>query len=817
MTSHDLPPPPYSETDIYSHSGHSPLIRNSSPAAGDDDASIAASSSHSNIIYTPPETPRGSTHSFGSRGDDENDHITDSSAQAYFESRPAPRTSPFSTSPEDPLLVSIIVPDGATPQALPYPAWAATHDTTPRDWQTFVNYLLPDHAARSNEHLVARKLDAEANGDALSSSPSGRDMAHAQLRHLNVGADASNWSHRRQNVQDTIHAWNAGFFGPRGVEVQLGVAPASATITPEPGMRIPGAWEEPSESWQSTPGGTAPATGNESQQGHQQQSEQQTRNANANIRRSRWNPFEISGNRVRIGPLAIDGDRVTIGNSFQADSRGVRWNGQSIGGGGGSFAGLTGIGTRPDHTNDPSHREERRGRGFGCGRGGLPGNFSPFGFEHIHQPHGFGAQSHHHTHAHNWNPQNQQHHHYQDPIPQGGRRHRSRSASSVSSSSSIPSSNSESDSSIGSLPDWDDLNDAQLPVVRQSVAAWLAHPEQPITRGMLKAAKANIKAAKRGPPSSSAQPAVSSDVLRHDIRVLLQQFKGLKAQQRGLRQAERQKRRAERKAERTVHRAERKVRRTVRRAERREQKTLGRELRRAEKDIDRTVRRSGGCDRPGRPCRPCFPAMQAVPPMPHMPNMPAMPVPPRPHIPGPRPVLGPGRSGGPGFFGGRDGPFTGGDDRRGTFAGRRDAQRQHTTPGTIPGAWPPPPFSPANPAQQQQQHANEGAFTPAPSRTAKYEEADRLEAKLVCRADELRKLQEQVEREQIEAAKRGDGDRKDQQRGGSKREDKSKSVAQTTAETLEGEVDQLGRDIERLRFEADEEFARALAEEERRG
>ena len=63
------------------------------------------------------------------------------------------------------------------PSKIPYPYWAVTRDVTEQDWQTFLNYLIPDHAARANANLADRKSQAGADPSLVNSldSKAGRD------------------------------------------------------------------------------------------------------------------------------------------------------------------------------------------------------------------------------------------------------------------------------------------------------------------------------------------------------------------------------------------------------------------------------------------------------------------------------------------------------------------------------------------------------------------------------------------------------------------------------------------------------------------
>ncbi|OTA70333.1 hypothetical protein K449DRAFT_393336 [Hypoxylon sp. EC38] len=779
----DTPPPPYSETDIYSRSGRAPGART---GPNDDDASIDASSSQSTTIYTPPETPRESHHSF-SGGDD---HHTVASAHSYFESRPtlAKRASGHN------LVISLAIAEDASPDDFPYPDWANAHDTTEQDWQTFLNYLLPDHASRANSQILERKLRAEKD---TQSSTTEKSVAEAQLEQIKSSSDSP--SQPLRDIDAMIHEWNDGFFGPRGITIQRAQAPASQ--------------HPPTADPQSEP---------------QTQSQEQAA-------RSRWNPFRpftANSRALRIGRLTIDGDHVSFGDSFEVDRNGVRWNNSS--------------------TEDPRFM-------FDNGvRGDIPRGPGPFGGfqegrgrsfdEGIRRGRGRPLW----TAGHN-------HHHY------GPRDH---SANSHSSSSSE--SDSGSDSSIGSLPDWDDLKDNQLPVTKQSISAWLAHPEQPVTREMLKAARSNIKAAKNAPlPANDPAWDVSREAMRQEVRALLARFKELKREQKKSLKAIKKERRAVKR--------ERKERR---RAEKRERRTHERDFRQAERENRRHARRGG----PFHSFSPASAgsAANVIPPRlhptPHIPNVPSA-----PGAPG---FFGPNHFGGPGFFGGgmRGGPFGGNrpweaharlarrqaelarahgleqaelarSEAESTRAhaqshaeavrleARRTAEASRAHADSVRALA----LSQADRARADAQRTAESARAQAAAATAaamwtsgassyasvyaqpepqstgttpavssgngngngndnrnKYETADALEAQIVAKATTLLTLRDTIEREQIEAARRGQGDDKG----------KSKTQAQQEAEDLEREIENLGRDVERLRLEADEELARKMAEEE---
>lgn len=744
----DIPPPPYSETDIYSRSGRAPGART---GPNDDDASVDASSSRSTTIYTPPETPRESHHNFSSS----DDHHTVASAHSYFESRPTLNTRASGHN----LVISLAIAEDASPDDFPYPGWASAHDTTEQDWQTFLNYLLPDHASRANSQILERKLRAEKDAQ---SSTTEKSVAEAQLEQIKSSSDSP--SQPLRDIDAMIHEWNDGFFGPRGVTIQRAQTPASQHL--------------PTRDPRSEP---------------QTQSQEQAA-------RSRWNPFRpfaANSRGLRIGRLTIDGDRVSFGDSFEVDRNGVRWNSSSTD----DPRFMLDNGARGNIPRGPGPFDgfqEGRGRyfddqGIGRGRGGR----------------WRGGHNHHHC---------------------GPRDHSPNSHSSSSSAS-----DSGSDSSIGSLPEWDDLKDNQLPVTKQSISAWLAHPEQPVTREMLKAARSNIKAAKKAPPPVN-DPAwdVSREAMRQEVRALLARFKELKREQKKSLKAMKRERRAVKR--------ERKERR---RAEKRERRTHERDFRQAERENRRHARRGGPFD-PFNPAS-ASPGVHGVSiphhPTPHIPNVPG--------VPGAPGFFGHNHFGGPGFFGGgmRGGPFGGNRPweahaqhalRQAELArahgleqaeaARLEARRTADASRALAQAQ-------ADRARADAQRTAESALAQAAAATAaatrssgpssyasvyaqpqstgttlgtgssngnKYETADALEAQIVAKANVLLTLRDTIEQEQIEAARHGQGDDKG----------KSKTQAQQEAEALEREIENLGRDVERLRLEADEELARKMAEEE---
>ncbi|KAI1303269.1 hypothetical protein F5Y03DRAFT_188426 [Xylaria venustula] len=754
----DVPPPPYSETDIYSHSHGS---RSQQLHGADDDVSIAPSSSHSNIIDTPPESPHDAQ--FNSAGPGSNSQHITASAQDYFDSRPPNRR------PGPNITIVVEVTPDAVPSDFPLPHWAADHDVSEQDWQTFINYLIPGHAARTNSHIIDRKLRAE--GDATSSSVDD-GVARAQLTPLKSSPSVSV---SPQNTEAVTREWNQGFFEPRGVTIHSvsPIGPPAASETQERGTSR-----------------ASPADPEHGQSPPPQQSNSWWRQQPGSWWRNPSGFIDGNNGSLRLGPLHIEGDRVALGSRFEADRNGVRWRGQpnthplfeaSSGG--------VRWGEQPSpHPHPPGHQTGTWAGLFGATRGR--------GREH---GRGYGR----------------------------GRRDHSRSSTSSSSSSS----SSDSDSSIGSLPDYHDLKDVQLPITKHAVQDWLSHPEQPITKAMLKQAGAEIKAAKNVPPPPY-DPSWdrSREALRREVKDLLQQFKALKRQQKAARRRSRKEARQQKRASRRERREHRRSERHDRRAYDHESRRAERASRRAERDAERYTRRSR--------------AQPMTPPVP-------------PSVPGDAPAPSfaafPGRFAGPmgrgGFLGHRPSPPTGfGGFRRGgggggvfgDFRGGRGRARGLESHHGIIDRANRAAAEAVSAAEQQRvaalmmaeqqraaavlaagEHRRAAAAVAEESRrgAAKVaEESRRMAAEAVVRAAvesklaQARALESQIEvlEARIAAAeeKMARGDKKSEKRDGDAHRDRE------AVEQLEDEMELLCQKVETLRFEADEEMAKGLAEGE---
>ncbi len=740
----DGPPPPYSETDIHSRS-HG--LRNNHPSGADDDVSIAPSSSHSNIIDTPPESPHDAHCSFAGPS---SDHNITASAQDYFDSRP-PNQPPGPN-----ITVVVEITPTAAPSDFPYPDWALDRDVSDQDWQTFINYLIPGHAARTNSHIIDRKL--RVAGDAQFSTHD--SITRAQLTPLKSSTSVSV---SPQNLDTVTREWNQGFFEPRGVTIRL----KSPT---EPAVE--------SETQQRGPSRANPAGAEQGQSQPQQPS-------------SWWSsPFAfVDGNNgsLRLGPLYIEGDRVAIGSRFEVDRNGVRWRGQP----------------NAPPLFEASSRDVRWGEQPGPG----PAHAHPFGHQGGPWAGPFGERR----------GRGREHWH--------GHRQRDHSRSSTSTSRSSLSSN--SDSSIGSLPDWDDLKDVQLPVTKHSVQAWLSHPDQPITKDMVKQAQVEIKAAKKVPPPPH-DPSWdrARETLRHEVKDLLQQFKVLKRQQKAARRKARKEVRQQKRAARQERRERRRAERHDRRTHDHESRRADRATRRAERDAERHARR--------------YRHHHIVSPGPPVPGVASTPPPPPPPAPPAFPAFAGGFGGffGRGSFGPRHPPPSGFGFRRGSgeyrgpgrggqgwepshgvaeranrvvaeaaSVAKKDfektlAHADRTRESALSLAAEPRRAAAAVAAEESRRAATQAVSRAAVG--AKLAEARALESKLAAKAGQVQALEVRI----ADAEKRMRGEKKSEKdRGADTRVHDLEAVEQ-----LEGEMELLARKVDTLRLEADEEFARGFAE-----
>ena len=501
-----VPPPPYSETDIYSNAPASPHILTPTTSQADDSSQgrrlHSTASSVENAILTP-------TASVG----DELDIASSTSAAAYFDSRPAPGSFTGQST-----VYRISVTLTTEPQDLRYPEEWRAKGITEQDWATFVNYLLPDHAVGINNDVAERKLRAEMPDEQLDRLSIGREIKSrdgmteidAQLGQLRR-PPSSRTVERANRIEATISEWNDGFFEPRGIHiaiVNLDIEMAAGDERrPMPGSFIPYGHEigesENRRDQRSFFGRLRSSQGMDSNSRGFRLGSISANNEGFRIGRG----LVADNTGFRLGSISANNEGFRIGNGLVADNNGFRLGNMFVANHNGvRFGG--------------SRALEIDGNGISLGRRSLGrGGAGLHDREILHDRHGHRGRSNVH-----------------------GRhgRHSTRRERSSSTSSSSSSSSSASDASVGSLPDYDDLKDQQLPVAKKFLVEWRNHPEQPITREGVQRMRQDIKEAKRG---SSKQLDQDLKVLKREVRELLKQFKeGKKAQKKQKREAKRERR-----------------------------------------------------------------------------------------------------------------------------------------------------------------------------------------------------------------------------------------------------------------------------------
>ncbi|KAJ9157150.1 hypothetical protein NKR19_g3818 [Coniochaeta hoffmannii] len=816
------PPPPYTETDIFSVSGGARSHR----------ASSSAASAHSDdaIVLTPPETPASTYQPHFAAPNPEGDSLTTSSAQAYFESRPAPL---IRLDPEESLIHEVSVSRDSRQADFPYqPEWAA-RDVGVQDWQTFVNHLIPHHAERSGPAAaVDEKLRTEGGSHVDDDDARSQTLDNESMHE--PAAETEKEPEWRLNATATVAEWNDGFFAPRGITIFLHLSPPPAGGAAATEPHVPGAWDA---AFDAAPGDAARG-GRPGRFGRFRSSgnggDDNSNNNNNQPRRG-----------FSFGGITVDGDRVSIGNALHVDRNGVRVGGINVplpGQHNHAFGGMRGYGGPPPPGFGPWGPFGREGGPFGreggpFGRDGGPfGRGGPFGLGG--GPFGPGRGEH--CGGRGGRGRSRGRH--------GGRR-RDTSTSSSSSSSSSSSTSSDSVQSVGSLPPYEDLRDSQLPVTKEFLQRWLEHPDQPVTKESVKQMKEKIKAAKNDASASafqagpsSAAPQFDRVALRKEVKAMMAEWRTLKKTQRKLaRQAKKERRAAKKQAKRERREGKRQVRKERREARRQDRRGGWDRGERDEGEDSGPGRRGHGHGHHGRHGGhgghghgpPGFHGHGMVPPVamptPHAPPAPpAVPATPNPPAPPAPPVMpGFGRSGfptepagpfpiptgaghpfGPPAPGGP--PPRGGLFGRGSFFDRFGGQGFRGGP---PGYFPfdnsgpfgvPPPAPGAWPSDKGQEAGvqTRAGETAGPHRgsSARYAAAEELEREIERKEKELWALHERIAREDEEGRGQGKGD------------EKVVSENARKAREVEAEVKEMGRRLERVRIEADAEFARELAE-----
>lgn len=127
-----------------------------------------------------------------------------------------------------------------------------------------------------------------------------------------------------------------------------------------------------------------------------------------------------------------------------------------------------------------------------------------------------------------------------------------RSSSVSSTSTSASGSSVDSESSVGSLPEYDDLREEELPLAKQSLLNWLSQSDRPLTKLTVQQIRHEIQTASNAPSQNTEYDMAQ---LRREVKDLMKEFReSKKKQKRDQRQARRE-RRAMKRAQKTERRA----------------------------------------------------------------------------------------------------------------------------------------------------------------------------------------------------------------------------------------------------------------------
>ncbi|KAL1897431.1 hypothetical protein Sste5346_004168 [Sporothrix stenoceras] len=632
MASHDdLPPPPYSETDIYSQTAgdnHSTAGRSTTAASAVSTTTSSPDDEHL-VVYTPPASPPPPINTDINNFQRPNAVPVDvspspgyglelgpeiataaASAAAYFATRPPPPPPPGMDSVDDAVSqrqyivydLPFVITTDTTRADLSFPATQLLQrDVRADDWQTFVSYLLPHSVAEKsvegdyNNAVIDRKLRAEddshsPSAEHLTSLRTRRDRSEEggiqlidteagdQPPHLATQSMSSALPRQQQlEVAASLRQWNDGFFGPRGVIVRFR-------------DDLSGARHEQPQQWTPSPVDAAAAAslaaGGSARPNTMRPSGSSPTASTPGGSSSSPVPGISRQGTLSIAGMTIDGDRVVFGNNrFVADRTGLRIGGLTFDERGISYGNRTIIPAAPPPPTGP----------------GVPGVVGSSRGVAADAKYGGVATA-------NANA-------YPPPPRRRGSvssvssvSSESSESSQSSSSSGSSSSSSDSQASVGSLPPYNKLDDRQLPAAHAYLQQWLNHPEQPITRDSVQAANKGIMSADekgdpQGAPPAYPGPTVANTVrtvsnpaeasaLRVEVKVMMKQWKDLKRRQKQMYRQERRNRKHMRRERKRERRAAKRQGRQERIQLRRQHKQERREERRQEKQMRKEGRRS---------------------------------------------------------------------------------------------------------------------------------------------------------------------------------------------------------------------------------
>ncbi|CAK7567744.1 MAG: hypothetical protein SEPTF4163_005712 [Sporothrix epigloea] len=582
MASHDDAPPPYSVTDIYS--SRSTSDTHSTTGHSIVAVSVAATSSGNVAPYStslssslPAQTCDSNLPPTGSSSSDCLDpELGLSAAQAarsaaaYFAAHPAPPPQSATSSSQDAAAprqfiycdLPVVISAETSPRHLPFPAnELSQRNISAVDWLTFINFLLPTcHNNRSkeansntNDEIGCTLDEKESPGlTTYSTSLRSNDSSPLSISMLDNERTALN---RQQNleVNAVLHQWNKGFFAPRGVAIGLRKDPGDAYVTP---LNL----SHESTQFSSSAAPSLSASG-------------------------RQGTLSLAG-------LKIEDDRVVIGNNhLVADRTGLRIGGLKFDERGISYGDRTIVPAVTLPEGAPPRLRPVRSADAKFVK--LPdATASP----RVTASQVTAAPT---SSADTDAPVTDEH---------TSRRHRSVSSVSTTSSESTVSTPSSSSSSsdgsavsAGSLPPCNKLDDRQLSVAHAHLQKWLNHPDQPVTRECVDAAKNAIKKGGRAETlpayldhltgTYSVAPTLPAEamVLRAEVKDMMKRWKILKRQQK---QLYRQQRRQRRQLRKQRNRERRQLKRQDRQ-QRRELKREAKQLRKQERKKKQEARRVG--------------------------------------------------------------------------------------------------------------------------------------------------------------------------------------------------------------------------------
>lgn len=581
MEERDIPPPPYSETDIYSNSGTVSFSANPTDPASAPSAPADASSSASTSgepVYTPPLTPQSthhgnynnflgpvSEHTLGTAVTN-SDSIVSPAAQYYFQSRPPSLT--LSLNSESTHEHVLDIKPQSQPSDFSYPGNEfATRDVTIQDWLTFRNFLFPAHSTLATKAALDRKLQEEQESEARFSEAEGNhggtspSVEQARFQAQEIGLQHTAFRRSRAQQEETIAEWNASFFSIRGILIKLTPIPSNNSNTHSNAM--PGTFEpafDPLSQASVEPLSCSPRLSQSQPSSHSCQ---------------RFNLFSSRSGGIRIGNISIDANGVRLGDSFSADSDGLRMgrlmmDSNGVRYGDNNFlqpwASIPGVGGPRRASTGRSGRNLCESRRCSTGPFGIPTPSIPAMPSVPSIPQGPPIR-----------PILEQGHISASgmPLPSTMRENsesystrgrsphiegiqlRDLSVSSWSSSSSSVSTSSSEDS-IGSLPSPSDLGPTQLPVLESRLQEWLSlatavnSPDDYLTRSNVTQLRDEVRHA--GSLNAGPREAAEAGAKREQIKILLTEFKALKKRQ----QKDRKKARKDRKLKKKAEKKERK-------------------------------------------------------------------------------------------------------------------------------------------------------------------------------------------------------------------------------------------------------------------